>query len=72
MFKNFCDLRVWEGFNTTMAHIIEGEFDYFPGRPLGLYMKISNTEAIWLRTGQKREFDPNQNVKVVELVIAIK
>ena len=55
-----------------MAHIIEGEFDYFPGRPLGLYMKISNTEAIWLRTGQKREFDPNQNVKVVELVIAIK
>lgn len=70
--KEFQELEVGEGFDPGFAHIIEKNKDRFPDRPWGTYMKTGDDEAVWLRTGRKRSFSPNQRVRVQEIKIETK
>jgi len=67
--KLFSELVGGACFSTGSAQIIESRYDLFPERPLDLFMKIGENSAVWLRTGQLREFSPGQKVKEEKLLI---
>jgi hypothetical protein len=73
--KMFKDLVIGEAFNPSYGTYIEKNRDlienkdYFPGRDSIFYIKISETEAVWLYTGQIRSFDPGQVVKAERIKV---